>query len=102
MSSPRTPTRTPTPAAGRRPAGQPAPELSAAAAEYAEAADALRAGRVNRLEFQGSAYLIARTRRLLRWGPAGPEGPRPSDVNTQEPTRIHLSLDEDGQVVPDP
>ncbi|MEU9106382.1 DUF5954 family protein [Streptomyces xanthophaeus] len=84
------------------PGGAPTPELCAGAAEYAEAADALRAGRVNRLEFQGSAYRIARTRRLLRWGPAGPEGPRPSDVNTQEPTRIHLALDEDGQVVPDP
>ncbi|MET9699356.1 DUF5954 family protein [Streptomyces sp. NPDC006529] len=70
-------------------------------AAYAEAADALRAGRVNRLEFQGTVYQIARTRRLLRWGPDGPEGPRPSDVNSQEPTRIHLALDEDGNVVPE-
>ncbi|MFI5979632.1 DUF5954 family protein [Streptomyces sp. NPDC051555] len=78
-------------------AGAPEPEL----AEYAGAADALRAGRVNRLEFQGTAYQIARTRRLLRWGPDGPEGPRPSDSNSQEPTRIHLALDEDGRVVPE-
>lgn len=70
-------------------------------AVYSDAADALRAGRVNRLEFQGTVYRIARTRRLLRWGPDGPEGPRPSDVNSQEPTRIHLALDEDGNVVPE-
>ncbi|MGW0390996.1 DUF5954 family protein [Streptomyces sp. NPDC003042] len=70
-------------------------------AAYAEAADALRAGRVNRLEFQGAVYQIVRTRRLLRWGPDGPEGPRPSDVNSQDPTRIHLTLDEDGRVLPE-
>ncbi|MER5726741.1 DUF5954 family protein [Streptomyces sp. NPDC002138] len=69
-------------------------------AAYAEAADALRAGRVNRLEFQGVVYQIARTRRLLRWGPDGPEGPRPSDSNSQDPSRIHPVLDEDGRIVP--
>lgn len=68
-------------------------------AEYAEAAASLRVGRVNRLEFQGTVYQIARTRRLLRWGADGPEGPRPSDVNTQEPTRLHPLLDEDGHIV---
>ncbi|MFB7744000.1 DUF5954 family protein [Streptomyces sp. NPDC056132] len=68
-------------------------------AAYAEAAAALRVGRVNRLEFQDTVYQIARTRRLLRWGPDGPEGPRPSDVNTQQPTRIHPLLDEDGHIV---
>lgn len=70
-------------------------------AEYAEAADRLRAGRVNRLEFQGAVYRIGRTRRLLRWGPDGPETPRPSDTNTQPPERIHPTLDEDGTVLPD-
>ncbi|MFJ4477983.1 DUF5954 family protein [Streptomyces xanthochromogenes] len=70
-------------------------------AAYARAAAALRAGRVNRLEFQGTVYQIARTRRLLRWGGDGPEGPRPSDANTQVPTRLHPSLDEDGRVVSD-
>ncbi|WP_404962444.1 DUF5954 family protein [Streptomyces sp. 147326] len=78
-------------------AGPRPPELAA----YAEAADALRAGRVNQLDFQGAVYQIVRTRRLLRWGPDGPEGPRPSDVNSQDPSRIHLPLDEDGQVVPE-
>lgn len=70
-------------------------------AEYAKAATALRAGRVNRLKFQGTVYQIARTRRLLRWGPDGPEGPRPSDVNSQDPMRLHPVLDEEGRIVSD-
>ncbi|MGP3683626.1 DUF5954 family protein [Streptomyces sp. IBSNAI002] len=78
-----------------------ADRAAARLAAYAEAADTLRAGRVNRLEFQGSVYQIVRTRRLLRWGPDGPEGPRPSDVNSQDPARIHLTLDEDGNVIPE-
>ncbi|MFI1201663.1 DUF5954 family protein [Streptomyces sp. NPDC020883] len=65
---------------------------------YAEAADRLRTGRVNHLEFLGTAYRIGRTRRLLRWGPDGPEGPRPSDLNRHAPDRIHPVLDEDGNV----
>ncbi|MFI6048965.1 DUF5954 family protein [Streptomyces violascens] len=68
-------------------------------AEYAKAATALRAGRVNRLKFQGTVYQIARTRRLLRWGPDGPEGPRPSDANSQDPVRLHPLLDEEGRIV---
>ncbi|MFK0256359.1 DUF5954 family protein [Streptomyces sp. NPDC090445] len=81
--------------------GEQADPEAAELAEYAEAADRIRAGRVNRLEFQGAVYRIARTRRLLRWGPDGPEGPRPSDLNTQDPARIHLQLDEDGNVLPE-
>ncbi|MER5932367.1 DUF5954 family protein [Streptomyces sp. NPDC002054] len=76
--------------------GKPTEELAA----YVAASDTLRAGRVNRLEVQGTVYQIARTRRLLRWGSDGPESPRPSDVNTQDPMRIHLELDEDGHVLP--
>ncbi|MFE6685134.1 DUF5954 family protein [Streptomyces sp. NPDC057743] len=67
-------------------------------AAYAEAADQLRAGRVNQLEVLGTVYRIGRVRRLVRWGPDGPEGPRPSDVNQQPPSRIHLPLDEDGNI----
>ncbi|MFD8410162.1 DUF5954 family protein [Streptomyces sp. NPDC059650] len=88
--------RTRTAAAGGR-ADRHAAELAA----YAEAADRLRAGRVNRLEFRGTVYRIARTRRLLRWGPDGPEGPRPTDLNSQDPARIHPPLDEDGNVLPE-
>ncbi|MBT2539431.1 hypothetical protein J7E99_01590 [Streptomyces sp. ISL-44] len=81
--------------------GAPAGPRPAQLAAYAEAADTLRVGRVNRLEFQGTVYQIVRTRRLLRWGADGPEGPRPSDVNSQDPARIHLVLDEDGRIVPE-
>ncbi|GAA2262497.1 hypothetical protein GCM10010232_62690 [Streptomyces amakusaensis] len=74
------------------------PEL----APYVEAARELRGGRlVNRLEFQGTLYEIGRTRRLLRWGPDGPEGPRPSDVDAYEPTRMHPPLSEDGVILPE-
>ncbi|MFF4422947.1 DUF5954 family protein [Streptomyces sp. NPDC001549] len=96
-ADPRTDARTCTAAGG----GESADLRAAKLAAYAGAADTLRAGRVDRLEFQGAVYQIVRTRRLLRWGPDGPEGPRPSDVNSQEPARIHLSLDEDGRVLPD-
>ncbi|MCB5908198.1 DUF5954 family protein [Streptomyces pinistramenti] len=65
---------------------------------YAEAADRLRTGRVNQLEVLGTVYRIGRTRRLLRWGPDGPEGPRPSDISSHDPERIHLLLDEDGNI----
>ncbi|WKD30594.1 DUF5954 family protein [Streptomyces xanthophaeus] len=96
-ADPRTDARTWTAAGG----GESADLRAAKLAAYAGAADTLRGGRVDRLEFQGAVYQIVRTRRLLRWGPDGPEGPRPSDVNSQEPARIHLSLDEDGRVLPD-
>ncbi|MFI7176350.1 DUF5954 family protein [Streptomyces spororaveus] len=96
-ADPRTDARTWAAADGGRSADLRAAKLAA----YAGAADTLRTGRVNRLEFQDVLYQIVRTRRLLRWGPDGPEGPRPSDVNSQDPARIHLTLDEDGRVLPD-
>ncbi|WP_328786694.1 MULTISPECIES: DUF5954 family protein [unclassified Streptomyces] len=96
-ADPRTDARTWSTAGG----GESADLRAAKLAAYAGAADTLRGGRVDRLEFQGTLYQIVRTRRLLRWGPDGPEGPRPSDVNSQDPARIHLTLDEDGRVLPD-
>ncbi|MFD5411356.1 DUF5954 family protein [Streptomyces nojiriensis] len=96
-ADPRTDARTWTATGGGKTADLRAAKLAA----YAGAADTLRAGHVDRLEFQGTLYQIVRTRRLLRWGPDGPEGPRPSDVNSQDPARIHLTLDEDGRVLPD-
>ncbi|HSA51051.1 MAG TPA: DUF5954 family protein [Yinghuangia sp.] len=77
--------------------GRPCSELI----PYAQAAAALRAERPDRLEFRGSVHQIGRTRRLVRWGPDGPEGPRPSDVNSQPPTQIHPPLDEDGRILPE-
>ncbi|MFJ6695345.1 DUF5954 family protein [Streptomyces sp. NPDC091272] len=70
------------------------PELTV----YAEAADRLRAGRLNQIEVNGAVSRIGRIRRLLRWGPDGPEGPRPSDVNSQDPSQIRPHLDEDGVI----
>ncbi|MEV7520477.1 DUF5954 family protein [Streptomyces sp. NPDC091371] len=96
-ADPRSDARTPATAGGAGSADRRAAELAA----YAGAADSLRAGRVNRLEFQGAVYQLVRTRRLLRWGPDGPEGPRPSDVNGQDPARIHPALDEDGRMIPE-
>ncbi|MFB7411378.1 DUF5954 family protein [Streptomyces sp. NPDC056202] len=78
-----------------------AENISPAAAElalYADAADRLRAGRLNEVEVHGTVFRIGRARRLLRWGPDGPEGPRPSDVNTHAPYPLHPRMDEYGTV----
>ncbi|WP_330242095.1 DUF5954 family protein [Streptomyces sp. NBC_00525] len=70
-------------------------------AEYAAASDRLREGMLNELEAHGTTYRIARIRRLVRWGPDGPESQRPSDIASQPPAVLHLRLDEDGVVHPD-
>ncbi|GHG63218.1 hypothetical protein GCM10018779_32610 [Streptomyces griseocarneus] len=67
-------------------------------AEYVQAADRLRTERANQLEVGGTVYQICHARRLLRWGPDGPEGPRPSDTNSHPPAPRHPHLDEDGNV----
>lgn len=77
----------------------PAGVTEAAAAELrelAEAADRLGASRCQEVEARGTVYRIARTRRLLRWGPDGPESPRRSDTSTHAPAALHPRLDEDG------
>ncbi|MFD9792495.1 DUF5954 family protein [Streptomyces sp. NPDC059070] len=73
-----------------------------ALAAYVAGADRLRAAPVNELEVLGRVYRIARTRRMVRWGPEGPEGPRPSDPAGNEPFAIHVPLDEDGNMLPSP
>ncbi|OON82347.1 hypothetical protein B1H18_04840 [Streptomyces tsukubensis] len=67
-------------------------------AEYVRAADRLRAERANQIEVGGIIHRVCRARRLLRWGPDGPEGPRPSDTSSHPPEQIHPFLDEDGNV----
>ncbi|MET9483065.1 DUF5954 family protein [Streptomyces sp. NPDC006638] len=67
-------------------------------ATYAEAADRLRAEHANRIEVLGTVHQVCRARRLLRWGPDGPEGPRPSDIDSHPPERIRPPMDEDGTV----
>ncbi|WP_051950860.1 DUF5954 family protein [Actinacidiphila yeochonensis] len=71
-----------------------APEL----AEYVEAADRLRTERANQVEVQGTVHRICRVRRLMRWSPDGPEGPRPSDTDSHPPEKIRPTLDEDGNI----
>ncbi|MER5204812.1 DUF5954 family protein [Streptomyces sp. NPDC002825] len=66
--------------------------------ELAKAADRLRAGRCDQVEAHGTIYRIARSRRLVRWGRGGPEGPRPSDISIHAPAVLHPRLDEDGTV----
>ncbi|OKI02398.1 hypothetical protein A6A06_15260 [Streptomyces sp. CB02923] len=67
-------------------------------AEYVRAADRLRSERANQVEARGTVHRICRVRRLLRWGPDGPEGPRPSDTNSHTPERMHPRIDEDGNI----
>ncbi|MFI8327137.1 DUF5954 family protein [Streptomyces sp. NPDC085529] len=73
-------------------------EAAAELKELAQAADTLRAGRCDQVEAAGTVYRIVRSRRLLRWGSDGPEGPRPSDTSTHTPSALHPCLDEDGTV----
>ncbi|MGW5392135.1 DUF5954 family protein [Streptomyces koyangensis] len=74
------------------------PEVAAVLEAYADAADRVEAERLNEVEVLGTLHRVARARRLVRWGPDGPEGPRPSDVNVQEPCQIRPRLDEDGVI----
>ncbi|MCX4731688.1 DUF5954 family protein [Streptomyces sp. NBC_01363] len=69
------------------------------AAVYARAVDAFtRRVRPNELKVRGRRFEIARIERMMRIGPASPEGPRRSDVDDQEPTKIHPSMDEWGNI----
>ncbi|MDI3423843.1 DUF5954 family protein [Streptomyces luteolus] len=68
-------------------------------AVFAEAADRLRTEHLNEVVVQGRTSRICRARRLLRWGPDGPEGPRPSDSSGDHaPAVLHPRLDEDGTI----
>ncbi|MFF3843407.1 DUF5954 family protein [Streptomyces sp. NPDC001930] len=67
-------------------------------AVFADAADRLRSGRLNEVEVHGTVSRIGRARRLVRWGPDGPEGPRPSDINTHAPDALHPPMNEHGTV----
>ncbi|MFI1094113.1 DUF5954 family protein [Streptomyces sp. NPDC020917] len=67
-------------------------------AAFVEAADRLRTEHANEVEVHGVVRRICRMRRLLRWGPDGPERPRPSDTDTHPPEQIHPHLDENGEI----
>lgn len=55
---------------------------------YAEAADRLDQKRSNTLTVDGSRFRVTRAERLVRIGPDGPEGPRPSDFDPEPPVEI--------------
>ncbi|NJQ04794.1 DUF5954 family protein [Streptomyces lonarensis] len=66
-------------------------------AEYARIAEEWRSrGEGNRLQVGEKEYSIARIGRLVRIGPDGPEGPRPSDIDPHGPMRMHPRMDDDG------
>lgn len=80
--------------------GAELPEARRAGYERA-AAEFRAAGNANAVRLDdGRELLVVRMRRLVRIGPDGPEGPRPSDEeeNGEGPTRIHPALDEDGTI----
>ncbi|MER7399030.1 DUF5954 family protein [Streptomyces sp. NPDC000151] len=69
-------------------------------ARYARAAERFKAtGRDNELRVGDRLFRVCRIERLVRWGPDGPEPPRPSDqANDYEPMKIHPTMDDDGTV----
>jgi hypothetical protein len=67
-------------------------------ASFVRAADRLRAENADEVEADGMVRRVCRMRRLVRWGPGGPEKPRPSDTDMHPPEQIHPRLDEEGVV----
>lgn len=59
-------------------------------AEYARAADALDEKRSNSLSVAGRRFRVVRAERLIRIGPDGPEGPRPSDFDPEPPIEVQV------------
>ncbi|CAM2969311.1 MULTISPECIES: DUF5954 family protein [Streptomyces] len=57
-------------------------------AVYKEAADRLDAERGVELSFAGRHLRLVRVERFVRIGPDGPEGPRPSDYDPDEPVMV--------------
>ncbi|MGW7351034.1 DUF5954 family protein [Streptomyces sp. NPDC054784] len=68
-------------------------------ADYARAAARYRsAHQEDTLRVRGRCFRIVRTQSLVRLGPDGPEGPRPSDTDVSEPSRMHPVMDEHGTI----
>lgn len=71
-------------------------------AAYAAAAADFRAERhSNTLRVDGRCFHIVRTQSLVRIAADGPEGPRPSEVDVNEPMRMHPLMDEHGVITYD-
>ncbi|QKW10014.1 PE-PGRS family protein [Streptomyces sp. NA04227] len=71
---------------------------------YRAAADRYDARPTDELEVEGCRYRIVRVERLVRFGPGGPEGPRPSDPDPQPPVMVQSRqlglIDENGEKCP--
>ncbi|MGV9885205.1 DUF5954 family protein [Streptomyces sp. NPDC003006] len=66
-------------------------------AAHARAAEKFKAARhANEVRVGDALYRICRTERLVRVGPDGPERPRPSDLDSYGPMKMHPTMDEDG------
>ncbi|MFG3252055.1 DUF5954 family protein [Streptomyces sp. NPDC048172] len=66
---------------------------------YAKAAERfMRRPGGNELRARGRTFQIVRVERMMRVGPDGPEPPRPSDQDHQEPTKIRPTMDEWGNI----
>ncbi|WP_405795520.1 DUF5954 family protein [Streptomyces sp. NBC_01506] len=57
--------------------------------EYARAADRLDEKRGPGVAVAGRRFRVARVEQLVRIGPDGPEGPRPSDFDPDPPIEVH-------------
>jgi hypothetical protein len=66
---------------------------------YARAAAEFKAaGRANEVRVGDRFFRICRIERLVRFGPDGPEMPRPSDLDDYGPMKMHPTMDEDGTI----
>lgn len=59
-------------------------------AAYARAADELDATRADEIEVLNLRFRVVRVESLLRFGPDGPEPPRPSDHDPEPPEEVHI------------
>ncbi|MDJ1133770.1 DUF5954 family protein [Streptomyces iconiensis] len=57
-----------------------------------------RGAAANELRARGRTFQIVRVERMMRIGPDGPEPPRPSDEDHQEPMKIRPTMDEWGNI----
>ncbi|WP_221890667.1 DUF5954 family protein [Streptomyces sp. WAC01280] len=65
--------------------------------QYRQVGEQYRAaGRADEVRVDEREFRICRVERMVRFGPDGPEGPRPSDVDAYGPTKMHPRMDEDG------
>ncbi|MCX4550697.1 DUF5954 family protein [Streptomyces sp. NBC_01387] len=68
-------------------------------AVYAKAAERFKQQRrANELRVRGRCFEIVRVERMMRIGPDGPEPPRRSDTDIQEPMKIRPTMDEWGTI----